>query len=66
MAPQLIDPFPSIIDACEWCGCFKCVSYIGTTQICDNCLKTLEITHENLYDSLDHDQEPAASVAPMI
>ena len=51
---MIIDPFPPIIDACEQCGAFKCVSYIETKYICHDCIKNLEVTDEAIYDNLDN------------
>lgn len=51
---MIVDPFPPIIDACDWCGTFKCVSYLDTKYICSDCINILEIAHEDICDNMDN------------
>jgi len=54
MKPDIIEPFPPIIDVCEWCGTFKCVSYLGVAHICYDCLTASGVKDEDLYNNLDN------------
>jgi hypothetical protein len=39
---KIVEPYPSFIEACEYCGCFKRVVYVNrmadSQMICDECL----------------------------
>ena len=51
---NIIEPFPPMIDACDWCGVFKCVSYIDEHYICYDCTSSLEDNNEALCNNLDN------------
>lgn len=55
MTLEIIEPFPPVIDVCDCCGAFKCVSYLGVARICHDCLKSLEAKDEDLYNNLDNE-----------
>jgi len=51
---NIIEPFPPMIDACDWCGTFKRVSYIDKHYICYDCTSSLEDSDETLCNNLDN------------
>jgi hypothetical protein len=45
----IVDPYPSVIDACDYCDRFSHVFYVDSETICDECF-------QGLFDNEDEEE----------